>query len=1094
MKARSLAPIGIALVLLSASPSRILSVPQSFTEDFTTTTYRDPLNTTAEWDTTAGELRLPSFECLLEGSVATAGDARAVAVSGNHAFVAADAAGLLVVDITDPSNPVPAGSYDTAGYVFDVAVVGDLAFLADYSSPAGLTVVDIRDPTNPVLAGSYNTPGDALGVTIAGTVAFVADGYLGLTAIDIADPASPALLGTCATTDNAYAVAVDGDLAFVAQNYAGLGVIDISDPANPVLVGTCDTPDRALSVCVSGDFAFVADGASGLQVIDIIDPANPVILGTYDTPEYACDVVVSGDLALVADQHGGLRVLDVTDPAHPALAGNYDSPGIARGVAVAGTIAFLADATGGLEAVRIGLAASPAVIGSYLLTPPRKAKGVVTAGDLAFVAVSSQGLLVLDISDPAVPMLVGACDTLPGARRVEIAGDFAYVANSNRGFSVVDISDPANPVVVGTWDTSAYTHHVVVSGDLAVVANDYAGVCVVDVSDPASPVLAGTCDTPTSAEALTIAGDFAFVAVWNSGLYVISISDPALPVIAGTCALPGWSYEVVLSGNVALVAGTQGLHVVDVSDPTNPVHVVTYGTPGQSWGVDAAGDRAFVAATGDGLQVIDISDPTHPVLLGACDTPDMAEHVFVAGELAFVADQLGGLQVIRIGQHEAATDTAVGRSLPVDGAGAPIVCARVQGLQSGNVSWRLSVDAGANWMDVSADATWTRGPVPGTGLLWQTTHAWAPGPSATVYGLTVDWRNEFGPITSVTDVPDDQGGWVRVAFTRSGFDFAAEDSLPVTGYQVYQRVDDGALRERILGEGVVPTETERDAPAPHFLGPGPVRLLGSRRFVIGDDRIARGSFPPGVWEAVAWVAATQSDAYQARVSTTGDSTQAGTDWSVFLVTTHTTTPSVWFACPPDSGYSIDNISPGIPQNLAFAGPGVLEWDAASEGDFAYHSVYGSASEVLDGTATLVGRTVEPGYDVSADPHAYYHVTTSDHAGNESDAATATNPAVGAPGPPAAVTALALHAPRPNPFRAGTSIVFDLPEPGDVQLGIFDAAGRQIRVLVKARRPAGRHRVTWNGTNEDGLRVASGIYFARMRAGGVEVSRRLVAIR
>ena len=42
--------------------------------------------------------------------------------------------------------------------------------------------------------------------------------------------------------------------------------------------------------------------------------------------------------------------------------------------------------------------------------------------------------------------------------------------------------------------------------------------------------------------------------------------------------------------------------------------------------------------------------------------------------------------------------------------------------------------------------------------------------------------------------------------------------------------------------------------------------------------------------------------------------------SVFLLTTHTTTPSNWFVSQPDSGYSVDNIAPGVPQNLVACGP------------------------------------------------------------------------------------------------------------------------------------------------------------------------------
>ena len=164
---------------------------QSYTEDFTTTTYKDALNTTADWDTTAGELKLPPLVISLADSYDTPGYANGVAVSGDHAFVADYTSGLQVIDISDPTNLVLAGSYDTPHEASGVAVSGDHAFVADADS--GLQVIDISDPTNPVLAGSYDTPGQAQSVAVSGDHAFVADGTSGLQVIDISDPTIPVL-------------------------------------------------------------------------------------------------------------------------------------------------------------------------------------------------------------------------------------------------------------------------------------------------------------------------------------------------------------------------------------------------------------------------------------------------------------------------------------------------------------------------------------------------------------------------------------------------------------------------------------------------------------------------------------------------------------------------------------------------------------------------------------------------------------------------------------------------------------------------------------------------------------------------------------
>jgi hypothetical protein len=78
-----------------------------------------------------------------------------------------------VVNIANPSSPVEAGFYDTPGSAIAVAVSGNHAYVADVDN--GLRVVNIANPASPAEVGFYNTPGNASGVAVAGTLAYVAD-------------------------------------------------------------------------------------------------------------------------------------------------------------------------------------------------------------------------------------------------------------------------------------------------------------------------------------------------------------------------------------------------------------------------------------------------------------------------------------------------------------------------------------------------------------------------------------------------------------------------------------------------------------------------------------------------------------------------------------------------------------------------------------------------------------------------------------------------------------------------------------------------------------------------------------------------------
>ncbi|NNM31718.1 MAG: T9SS type A sorting domain-containing protein [Gemmatimonadetes bacterium] len=82
---------------------------------------------------------------------------------------------------------------------------------------------------------------------------------------------------------------------------------------------------------------------------------------------------------------------------------------------------------------------------------------------------------------------------------------------------------------------------------------------------------------------------------------------------------------------------------------------------------------------------------------------------------------------------------------------------------------------------------------------------------------------------------------------------------------------------------------------------------------------------------------------------------------------------------------------------------------------------------------------------------------------------------------------------PNPFGASTRLSFELPAPSRVQLRLYDAAGRLVRTLRDGRLPAGRHVAQWDGRDRDGRRVANGIYFAKLDAGGRSMTQRVVRL-
>lgn len=328
------------------------------------------------------------------------GYANNVDVAGNYAYVAAGAAGLQIVNVTDRSNPYIEGVLDTAGNASDVRVVGNLAYVADGAS--GLQVIDVSVPTMPVLRGTYNTTSNANDVYVVGNRAYIADGASGLQIVDVTNSAAPVLLGTYDTPGTANGVVVSGNLAVVADGASGVRIIDVSNPALPVSVGSIATTN-ALDVDMDGSTVYVADYTGSLKTIDISNPAIPRLLANTTQPlgGILTDVVKVGRFTFGADVYfvNGVPITDVSNPSNPLARARLDFPARddnGTGIAVDGQYIYLTAAPGVGTDTRL-------YIGQYLIAEDK-------AGVAPVVSITSPQNGSTFIEGEQLPILVYATD------------------------------------------------------------------------------------------------------------------------------------------------------------------------------------------------------------------------------------------------------------------------------------------------------------------------------------------------------------------------------------------------------------------------------------------------------------------------------------------------------------------------------------------------------------------------------------------------------------------------------------------------------------------------------------------------------------
>jgi hypothetical protein len=91
-------------------------------------------------------------------------------------------------------------------------------------------------------------------------------------------------------------------------------------------------------------------------------------------------------------------------------------------------------------------------------------------------------------------------------------------------------------------------------------------------------------------------------------------------------------------------------------------------------------------------------------------------------------------------------------------------------------------------------------------------------------------------------------------------------------------------------------------------------------------------------------------------------------------------------------------------------------------------------------------------------------------------------------------AFALYQSSPNPLASGALVRYGLPLPAWVDVRIYDVAGTLVRRLVDGVQPAGYRRAYWNGLDDRGGRVASGVYYCRFKAGDFAAAQKLVVRR
>ncbi|MBN1302418.1 MAG: T9SS type A sorting domain-containing protein [Melioribacteraceae bacterium] len=378
------------------------------------------------------------------------------------------------------------------------------------------------------------------------------------------------------------------------------------------------------------------------------------------------------------------------------------------------------------------------------------------------------------------------------------------------------------------------------------------------------------------------------------------------------------------------------------------------------------------------------------------------------------------------------------------------------------------IDFGAEWSPVQKRALFNYAMVEEDASLGMHNYQFAVGLlkvslEALEYGTLVK-----GAITSVADVPVDQGKKVFITWSRFGGDGVSNNH--VTNYLVLRKETiAGKANVKYNGFDKLPTDISQ-------LSPGDA---------IMDDHV--------MWVLAAPAhPAVQFFEYTVMAETTVDDIPS--TFKVVGVTVNgdkAETDEV-------EGTSVDNLAPNAPSNVngvATSGQIALQWDDNTiDEDFRYFAVYKAQSQISDISAlSPVATTVDPEYtdtDVQSGNSYYYVVTAYDFSGNQSNASDQVNFTItGVESEFGTPDEFVLSQNYPNPFNPSTEIRFGVPENSNVTITIYNAVGKEVAVLVNKYFASGYYTYRWDASNQ-----ASGVYFYEMKSNNFRKTQKMLLVK
>tara|TARA_B100000749_G_scaffold280875_1_gene279551 strand:+ start:1755 stop:2861 length:1107 start_codon:yes stop_codon:yes gene_type:complete len=292
---------------------------------------------------------------------------QSVRVEGNYAYMGSDGSnsGLQIYDVTDPlaisnlgffSTYSGPGNIDSNNSIYGMDVDGDYVYLV--TAGASLIIVDVSDKSNPTYVSHLDYSGESWAVLKEGNYVYMGGGSIGLNVIDVSDVNNPALVGNLPNADYRSIQKV-GNFLYGGENDR-ITISDVSDPTAPTMVGNLDvTIYTAYESFVKGDYLYTLDKPGDrLLTYNVSDPSDIQLVDT-DT-SVALDFRTIGSvndhlfIGTGSSSSGTIEVFDISsNPANPEFITSFSTINRVYELDVTDSLVFAAINTGDIQVIQI---------------------------------------------------------------------------------------------------------------------------------------------------------------------------------------------------------------------------------------------------------------------------------------------------------------------------------------------------------------------------------------------------------------------------------------------------------------------------------------------------------------------------------------------------------------------------------------------------------------------------------------------------------------------------------------------------------------------------------------------------------------------